>query len=222
MERIFAGEVYEALLQPNEVIFSYCKEVSEDKVLVAYKMYSLDTKTITDVAKNVYLLSKFGVNYRVALEHCDNYVTASSIVFSSGSVFVCNTDGSAFLIDADGQCVWTGELKYKGVAPSDIAVSNNTVWASYAKAGILMRYNSATLREELRIGGQNSPFDKPNNIFIDNNIAVVSCSDSNKLVRVDLDNYTVEDYKEFTETVYSYLKNKDTEFVLMESGLYVL
>ena len=222
MERIFAGEVYEALSQPNEIVFSYCKDLSDDHVLVAYKMFSTENRQLSDVAKNVYLLSKFGVNYRSALERCDNYVTASAVLFPSGSVFVCNTDGGAFLIDADGECAWTGELKYKGSAPSDIAVSKNAIWATYNKSGVLLKYNSATIREELRIGGTSSPFDKPSSIFIDNNVATVSCSGSNKLIKADLENYTVEDYKEFTEPVYSYLKNKDKEYVLMKSGLYVL
>jgi len=38
MERIFAGEVYDIVPQPNSIIFSYCKEKKDNCVVVGYKM----------------------------------------------------------------------------------------------------------------------------------------------------------------------------------------
>jgi hypothetical protein len=78
------------------------------------------------------------------------------------------------------------------------------------------------MREELRIGGTNSPFDKPTDIFIDDDTAFISNSGSNKIIKVNLNSYSVREYKEFSEAVYAYRKVKDREFVLLESGIYVL
>lgn len=222
MERIFEGEVYEIVPQAQGIVFSYCKGSSGDNVLVAYKMLSVETGVMTDVAKNIYLLSKFGSNYRASSELCSNYVTARSVVLPSGRVFLCTENGNAYLIDGDGLPVWSGDFKYKGNVPSDIAIHKNSLWACYNKSGVLLRFSLNTMREELRIGGSSSPFDKPNDIFISGDTAVISNSGSNKLLKVDLNTYNVREYKEFSEAVYSYAKIKNYEFVLLESGVYVL
>lgn len=222
MKKIFDGEVYDVIPQSSGVVFSYCKSVIDEQVLVSYKMLSTDTGVITDVAKNIYLLSKFGSNYRTAAAQVANYITAKTLVLPSGGVFICNDTGAATLIDGTGAVAWTGELKYRGVAPSDIAIYKNALWACYSQSGVLLRFNLNTMREELRIGGTRSPFDKPRSIFIDGDIAVITNTGSHKLLKVDLNSYTVSDYKEFTEPVYGYVKVKNYEFVLMESGLYVL
>lgn len=222
MKKIFDGEVYEVVPQSSGVVFSYCKGVIDEQVLVSYKMLSVDTGVMTDVAKNIYLLSKFGSNYRSAVTQVTNYITAKSLVLPSGSVFICTDSGLASLVDNSGAAVWTGELKYRGMAPSDIAIYKNALWACYSESGVLLRFNINTMREELRIGGTRSPFDRPRDIFIDGDIAVVTNMGSQKLLKVDLNSYTVSDYKEFGEPIYSYVKVKNYEFVLMESGLYVL
>ncbi len=222
MERIFAGEVYDIVAQPNSIVFSYCKESKEDHVVVGYKMLSLDNNHITDVAKNIYQLSKFGSNYRSVAALCNNYVTARALVLPTTKVFLVEDDGSATLFDTDGSPIYKGDVIYRGNTPSDIAVYKNTIWACYPKANVLLRFNLTTMREELRIGGSRSPFERPNDIFVDGDYAIISSTGSNKLIKVELSNYSVEDYKEFTEPVYGYVKLQSKEFVLMESGLYVL
>lgn len=222
MKRIFAGEVYEAVPQPNGIVFSYCKDVTDSHVLVSYKMISFDTGKMTDVAKNIYQLSKFGSNYRTIAVGCQNYVTAKALILPNGKVFVAEDDGKAMLFDNGGATLWTGEIKYRGVSPSDVAIYKNTLWACYSEANVLLRFNLMTMREELRIGGAKSPFNAPHDLFIDGDNAIVSNTGSNKLLTVNLNSYTVLDYKEFSEAVYSYMRIKDYCFVLMKSGLYLL
>lgn len=222
MERIFEGEVFEIVPQAQGIVFSYRKASAGKNVVVAYKMLSLENDVMTDVAKNIYLLSKFGSNYRSSSELCSNYITARSAVLPSGRVFLCTDNGNAYLIDGDGLPIWSGDFKYKGNVPSDIAIHKNSLWACYSKSGVLLRFNLNTMREELRIGGTNSPFDKPVDIFVDEDNAFISNSGSNKVIKVNLDSYGVREYKEFSESVYAYRKIKDREFVLLESGIYVL
>ena len=114
MERIFEGEIYEIVPQTQGLVFSYQKAVAGSNVVVAYKMLSLENGIMSDVAKNIYLLSKFGSNYRASSELCNNYVTARSAVLPSGRVFLCSDNGNAYLIDGDGLPVWSGDFKYKG------------------------------------------------------------------------------------------------------------
>lgn len=222
MKPVFFGEVYEVLTQPNGIIFSYCSETTEDHVVVSYKMVSFDTGRMTDVTKNIYQLSKFGSNYRAVTSLCCNYVTAHAIPLTNGKVFMVEEDGKAMLFNTDGMPVWTGEMKYHGNAPADIAVYKNTLWACYAQNNVLLRYNLNTMREELRIGGERSPFREPHHLFIDGDEAIVSNTGSNQLIRVDLNHYTVREEKTFEEPVYGFVQVKDYAFALLPSGLYYL
>ncbi|MBR4073762.1 MAG: hypothetical protein IKK24_07450 [Clostridia bacterium] len=222
MERIFGGEIYDIIPQLNGIVFSYCKDKDDEHILVSYKMLSLDTGRITDVAKNIYQLSKFGSNYRTITTYFENHIAVRSIVHPNGKVFVCDRDGRAILFGNDGEPLWEGSLIYRGRAPSDIAFNKNSIWCCYSETNLMLRFNILTMREELRIGGAKSPFSSPKSLFVQEDIATVSNPESNKLIKVNLSNYEVEDYKEFTESVYAYIKVKDKEFVVMESGLYTL
>ncbi len=222
MERIFNGEIYDLIVNNGDFVFSYCKGSNENAVCVCYKMISDNSSEPSDVAKNIYLLSKFGVNYKVSSELCSNYVLSKTAKLSNGLLCIVNDIGNAYLVDGEGMPVWSGNLNYKGEVPSDIASYKNSLWATYQKAGVLLRFNLNTMREELRIGGKNSPFNKPTSIFIDDNIATICNAGSKKLINVNLDSYVLEEKEEFTESVYSYASYKSNRYVLLESGLYLI
>jgi len=222
MKKLFSGEIYEMVLQNNSIVFSYCKTANENSVYIFYKMLSGENGEITNVAKNIYLLAKFGINYRASSELCSNYITARTAELPSGVLCLTTDTGNTYLVDSTGLPIWSGDIKYKDEAPSDIAIYKDCLWACYSKSGVLLRFNLVTMREELRIGGKSSPFDKPWDIFVKDNIAVISNSGSNKLSYVNLDTYEVTSGEEFSESVYSYIELKDKKFVLLESGLYLL
>lgn len=222
MKKIFSGEVYDVLPSSNGIIFSYHKDDLDDAVLVSYKMVSFDTGRMTDVARNIYLITKFGSNYKSVVPSCDNFVLAKAILLTGGKVFLLSADGTAKLIDVDGTPVWTGSMVYKTYTPSDIVLYNNALWASYSECNALLRYNLSTMREELRIGGNNSPFDKPRSLFIEDNSVFVSNYGSQKLTQVNLNTYSVFDYQTFEEPVRQYVKAGDNRFVVLESGLYLI
>ncbi len=222
MKQIFAGEVYEVLPLTNGILFSYCKEIVDDNVIVAYKMISFDTGRFTDVAKNIYLITKFGNNYKSVITNCDNYITVKSLVLPNGKVFLLSTDGSAQLVDNDATPVWKGNLIYRSHTPSDILLHNNALWASYADCNAILRYNLATMREELRIGGAKSPFDKPKAMFLEGDNAMISNLGSKKLLQVNLNNYSLMEYEQFEEPLYQYVKVADNRFAVLESGLYLI
>ena len=78
------------------------------------------------------------------------------------------------------------------------------------------------MREELRIGGNKSPFDKPRSLFIDGDKVMVSNQNSKKLIEINLNTYTVFEYQEFEEALYQYVRVGDNRFVVLESGLYLI
>ncbi|MGN0494471.1 MAG: hypothetical protein ACI4F7_12550 [Acutalibacteraceae bacterium] len=222
MKKVFSGEVYEVLPISNGIIFSYCKDIIEENTLVSYKMITFDNGRFTDIAKNIYLLTKFGNNYKAVAALCGNYITAKSIVLPGSKVFLLSEDGEAKLLGADAVPVWTGELKYRGAAATDIALYKNALWASFADCNVLLRYNLTAMREELRIGGNKSPFNKPSGLFIDGDTVMVSNTGSSKLIEVNLNTYSVFEYEEFSEPVRQYVRVGDNRFAVLDSGLYLI
>jgi len=222
MKKIFSGRVFDVLPLSDGIIFSYCKDVIDENTIVSYKMISFENGHFTDVARNIYLLTKFGNNYKATAMFCGNYITAKSIVLPNSKVFLLEDNGSAALLDNDATLLWSGELKYRGCNAADIALYKNTLWACFADCNVLLRYNLATMREELRIGGNKSPFNKPVSLFIEGDSVMISNKGSKKLISVDLNSYSVFEYEQFEEPVHQYVKAGDNRFAVLDSGLYLI
>lgn len=222
MKLIFDGEVYEVLSLKGGMIFSYCKESNEENVLVAYKMLSFDNGRFTSVENDIYLITKFGNNYKAVVGLCENYIKTKSIVLPSGRVFLMKADGTAQLVDNDATPIWTGSLLYKGCVPSDITLCNNALWACYPDCNVLLSYNLTTMKVELRVGGKNSPFNRPWTISANGNCINVCNLDSQNIIEVNLNNYKVREIESFEEPIYQYLEAAGNRFALLQSGLYLL
>lgn len=222
MKQIFAGEIFEVMPLSGGIIFSYCKEKMDDNIVVAYKMISFDNGRFTDVAKNIYLITKFGNNYKAVASACDNYITVKSIVLPNGKVFLLSADGTAQLLDNDATPVWTSDLTYRSCKPTDTMLWGNALWICYADCNAILRYNLSTMREELRIGGNKSPFDKPCDLFLEGDEAFVCNRGSNKLMKVNLNTYEVFECDSFEEPLYQYINVNENRFVVLRSGLYFL
>lgn len=222
MKQIFSGEVYEVLPIMNGIIFSYKKEEISDQTIVGYKMISFSSGQFTDVERNIYRLTKFGNNYTEVIKQIGNYVQVKSLLLAGGKIFLLFPDGKATLLDLDATPVWSGNLLYKGEAPSDVKLHGNALWATYEEKNVLIRFNLNTMRNDLRLGNRKEPFSAPKDIFIEEDKAIVSNFASKKLIAVNLNDYTVEDLEEFEEGVLQYICIDEKRMVILESGLYLL
>lgn len=222
MKQLFEGTVFDVLPTQNGILFSYHKDTLEDKIVIGYKMLSFDTGRFSDVAKNIYLLTKFGHNYKAVLKYCNNYILTRSLVLPNSKVFLLKVDGEAILLDADASPIWQGSLTYRGNTASDIAIYKNNLWAAYSDCNVLLRYNLFNMREELRIGGNNSPFNRPKSMFVNGDTAIICNSASQKLVSINLDSYAVKELEELPEPAIQYLESGKYRFVVLKSGIYAL
>ena len=222
MKKLFSGRVFDLLPLTNGILFSYEHGSVEEGTVVAYKMISFENGKFADVAKNVYLLTKFGNHYKAIAAHCENYITVKSLLLPNGKVFLLSDDGKARLVDNDALVIWEGEIQYRGYPASDIVLYKNVLWASVAGQNVLLRYNLTTMREELRIGGNKSPFAKPEGLFVKGDSVTVANVDSQNLLEVDLNTYSVSEKEHFEEPVYGYTEVSGNRFALLESGLYLL
>lgn len=219
MKKVYEGIVYDVVPKVDGIIF-FCRESEDDVVNV--KMLSTSDGRMIDADLYAYAGCKLGTGANRVVKYCNNYVLDHVISLANGETFICKQDGEAYILDVEGIAYWSGEIKYRGAPPSSVAFYKNSIWASFCDSNVLIRFNLATMRTELRIGGKTSPFDCPENIFVDGEWAYISNSGSKKLVKVNLDDYTVEDCYQFEESVHSYVKAGRYEFVVLDSGLYVI
>lgn len=223
MKPIYEGEVLDVIGTENGLIFSYCEDKSEKQLTVAFKMLSFETGKLTNVAKNIYQLSKFGVDYKAFSMNAENYITCKVITFPGEQMLILETDGTLKILDTDTYILYEGKLEFAGESPSGIALFGDKLWCSYKDKNILVRYNINTMREELRIGGgKNTPFNAPTDIFVDGKFAYVCSYGSNTLLKVDLNSYALNIYKEFDLPVKQYLRLGNFEFAVNENGIYMI
>lgn len=222
MKQLFEGQVYEILSIPNGIMFSYCKEALEDQVVVGYKMVSFDNGRMTDVAKNAYLGAKYGNNYQEIIKQCEHYITDRIIHLQNEKMLIYSKNGVLKLLNPDTSVLWQGALSYRNFFASDFVIYKNVLWACFPECDVMLRYSLSTMREELRIGGKTSPFNKPRSMFLENDDAYVCNVGSKKIVKVDLTDYTVSEFLEFPEEVYQYVKSDIYGFAILKSGLYMV
>lgn len=223
MTKIFEGDVLHIIPSDNRIIVAYAEERNDTQMTVAFKMISFDDNKTTNVAKNIYQLSKFGANYRSYCIQVQNYFTCKNIIFPTEKMLVLEVDGTVELLDTDASFIWAGKLLYKNTPPSSLAVFQNKLWATFPQHNVLVRYNINTMREELRIGGgTSSPFANPCDIFIKDENAYICNTGSLQILKVNLNTYSLEVYEEFTQPVKQYLEADNRRFAVMDDGVYKL
>lgn len=224
MEKILGEKVYSLHPLPDGFLFSYLIEKQENNYTIGYKMVSFETGKISKVTKSIYMLTKFGAEYKRFVPKLKNYLTCFSVPMENGQTFIIEKDGSATLFDTDGLELWQGQMLYKGSAPGGVAVGNNTLWVSYPKYGVLIRYSLRTLREELRIGGDNSPLVGAKGLFLGGNKLFICCSEgeNNSIIKMDTKTYQTETCYEFKEPIKDYKFISKYEIAVLKSGIYLL
>lgn len=225
MKKLFSEYVYDMIETENGFMFTYRLAEVEGKTAVAYRSVSIDDGIVTKRTRSEYEYLKFGNDHNFVDLKLGNFVTCSCVKLEKGRVFLVSADGNAKISDAEGNTEWEGTIRYKDCGPSAIAHHGHTLWASFADKNALIRFNLRTMREELRIGGSNdSSFSGPEGLWVDDaSEKLIVCNTVAKnLLEVNLKTYTVVERAAFDEPVHKYLRIGKREFVVLDSGLYIL
>ncbi len=224
MKTVFLGEVLNILPVDNGIVFSHVLERTEEELQVAYKMVTFSDGKTTPVPKSLYHLSKFGANYGAVLPHIKSILSSRALPISNDKTFLLNPDGSALIINNNsGEIMWEGIIKYRDNAPVSVAINNRSIWACFKESSVLMRFNLATMREELRIGsGSSSPFNKPQDLYIGGDFIYVSDTAENAIIKLNLNTYVTEVYRKFDRPLKQFIINEGFPLVVLEDGIFLL
>lgn len=225
MKQLFSEQIYDILEVEQGFIVVYKRAEVEDKVVVSYKSVSLEDGVVTQRTRNDYEYVKFGEHHAAVDFKSGNFITNNCVKLENDRLFAVSVDGEALIIDGDGNTEWQGTIRYKDSGPSSIVSYGHTLWASFADKNALIRFNLRTMREELRIGGStDSAFARPKGMWVDEPAGklIVCNADGKNILEVNMKTYTVVERAVFDEPVHKYLRIGAKEFVILESGLYLL
>ncbi len=225
MKKLFSDQIYDVLNFDGGFIVVYRRGESDDKVVISYKSVMLETGVVSQRTRDDYEYIKFGdIHSGLKFEGAD-FITCNCVKLENGNLFIVTKNGDAAIMDNDGITQWQGTIRYKDCGPSGVACHGHTLWASFSERNALVRFNLRTMREELRIGGSNdSSFLGPEGLSIDERRGVLSVCNSrgNNILEVNVKSYTVQEKAVFDEPVHQYMQIEGREFVLLDSGLYIL
>ena len=200
------------------------KEGQEDEsIKVSFYKFDLSSKSIASVTKNAYLLTKFGSAFAPIARQLGDYISCDSAKLWNGQTFVIYSSGEIGIFDEQGNLLKTGDLSYRDAPARDVAIDNNYIWSVVPDENLIVKYSLLQSRVIMRIGGDSaSTFSKPVSVSEYDVYLYVCNQTSYKIKRIRLNDFSVEDYKEFDEPVYKFLKVDNHEFVILDSGVYML
>lgn len=198
----------------------------DDRFAVTYKMISFDDNSITAVSKDKFQEAKFGKEFCSNIgSFVPNYVLCKAAKLDDKKIFVVSEDGKAKIINNKGELVREGSCSYKGGAPADILVTGNAMWASFPESNAIIRFNTRTMREELKIGGKGQEIiNRPRGLWFNEirNSILVCNEGTQNIIEISLDDFTAEEYSFIGEPIYQYIKVGAFEIVWTASGIYRL
>lgn len=223
MIRIVSLDILDLIGFPSGILFVLRENQDTDTVKVSFYSYDTATGSIASVTKSAYLLTKFGSAYAPIARQLGDYVSCDAARLWNGNMFIIYSTGEIGIFDEQGNLIKTGDLKYKDSPARDVAIDNNFIWSVVPDKNLIVKYSLLQNRVVMRIGGEDSPtFSNPISVAEYDGFLYVCNSTTCKIKRVKLSNFAVENYKEFDEPVYKYIRVGEKEFVALDSGVYLL
>ena len=223
MLKIVSLDIVDLLSFPSGILFVLKENLDNGTVKVSFYSFDIATKSIASVTKSAYLLTKFGPAYTPIAKQLGDYVSCDTAKLWNGHTFIIYSTGEMGIFDEKGALVRTGDLMYGGVPARDVAVDNNYIWSAVPAKNMVVKYSLLQDRVVMRIGGEGSTtFVNPVSVEAYDGYLYVCCKDARKIRRMKLSDFTVDEYKEFDEPVFKYLRVGSYEFAVLESGVYML
>ncbi|HHU84964.1 MAG TPA: hypothetical protein GXZ23_07350 [Clostridiales bacterium] len=223
MKKILSVDIIDIIPYGQGILFVRKEALDDENIKVTFFSYDLATDSISPVSRNVYLLNKFGSCYDLIASQLGDYASCEAGILGDNGTFVIYSSGEVGVFNNKGTLMWTGDLMYHDAPALGVAVENNHIWSCVSTRNCIIRYSLAANKVVMRIGSESSDtFCTPVSITEDDNKLYVCNKDANKVNVVNLKDFTVADYLNFDEPVHKFIKVNGREFVVLESGVYLI
>lgn len=224
MKQIYDQGTLQMVRSQNNLVFVAKQDEYETKTSIVYRMYDCGSGAVSPVTRSVFLLGKFGNIFERFESDPNEFISCKAVILPDFRALIVLKDGNASIYGRDGKIEWSGTMLYKDQAPTALAISDNTVWATYKNPSAVIAYSvEHHLRRTLRIGGEGDlPTGLAGIYACDDKNLRVCATDEKSIVDVDTEHFTVKKYMSFTDPVLDYKKINSSEFVLTEKGIFRL
>ncbi len=223
MQKLFNADLLDIF--PVERGFVYaCKETLRNgNEAVAFYYYNQEIDIFDRIPVVSYINYKFGETTYDVARILGNFVTCDVVSLTSNTKAVSYPDGTLKVIGSAGEIISENKVEYLESPACSPAVNGADLWFVVPETNSIINYSVKHDRIEFRVGSaKDKTFCHPSDITVYDNKLFISNAYSYKIRTISLTNYTVADYCLFNEPVYKYFRVKDTEYSVLQSGVYSL
>ena len=224
MKKIVDNSVLDIVTFPSGFVYAKSEIGPNGNRIAAFYCYNVLAKKVEAVRRSAYLQCKFGENFEEIIKIIGNFVFCTCVRMpNTGELVVLTPDSKMYYISSDGKLIWNEELCYRDSSVKDVTLDDNCVWCAVPEKSSVVRFSPSVKKVYIRVGGTETPtFSNPIGVSKYGDFLYVSCGDSKKIRKIDFQTYSVKDYRVFDEPVHKYYRISNKEFVLLDSGLYML
>ena len=221
MQKIVDTNIIDIIAFSNGIIYTKKSETQSGAVRVKFYGYDIKRMQKTPVTKSVYLLNKYGAEYKKIAEQLGDYVSCDADISESKQIIVVYPSGEAGIFSQDGNMLWSSDLRYHESEIAGVVCDGRYIWSVVPEQNCVVNYSLSHKKFSMRIGSlMSDSFQKPVSKYNDE---LYVCNEKSQKVRViNLKDYSVKDFRSFDEPVYKYLRSCGREIVWLESGIYIL
>ena len=223
VQKLFNADLLDII--PVERGFVYaCKEtLPEGDDAVAFYIYNQEIDIFEKIPVLTYINAKFGENGADIARSLVDFVTCTVINLAGNNIAVSYPDGRLKTLTGSGLEIAESRVEYLGNPACAPAANGADIWFAVPDSHAIINYSVKHNRIEFRIGSpKEKAFCHPIDVAVYDNKLFICNAYSYKLRTIDFDNYNVTDYFVFREPVLKYFRVKDTEYAVLQSGVYSL
>lgn len=222
MQKI-VDSVFDIIAFSNGIIYTRKKMLENGSARVSFHGYDIKRMQSTPVTKSVYLLNKYGPEYKKIAEQLGDYVSCAADITPQKEVVVVFPGGEAGIFSPKGNMAWSSDLLYHNCEIQGAVCDERQIWSVVPEMNCVVSYSVSHKKFSMRIGsGDPATFDKPVWVSRYDDELFVCCEGSHKVRTVNLKDFSVNDFRIFDEPVTRYLRSCGKEIVVLESGVYIL
>lgn len=223
MRKLFEADILDIIPVENGFIYAAREILPDDSVVGSFHLYNENEDSVDISTVVTYIREKFGESGIEVARAVGDFITCNVEKLSNGTYIVSYPDGTIKVVGVAGEILSEANVNYQD-SPAQSPVSNgNDLWFAVPDGNAIINYSIKHNRIEFRIGGPKSQsFCHPVHMSKYDNVLFICNAYSYKIRAVSLDSYNVEDYLNFNEPVYMYFRVGNTEYVRLQSGVYML
>ena len=200
------------------------KEVDESgNARAAFYCYNAQSKKVEAVRRTGYLHTKFGDNFEKIVQSVPNFIFCDAVQLQNGQSIVLTSESRMHVFDSDGNTQWEENLCYRDSLVKGLASDDDCIWFVVPEKNSIVRFSPTSQKVYTRIGGnETTTFDDPVGVTKSGPFLYISCGNSKKIRKIDMQTYSIKDYRVFDEPVLKFFRILGKEYALLKSGFYML